>query len=575
MYGQIICSMSNCVHLAGAKRGLFELGYALKSMTDANQGIPPICASFDGGGGNHQCNAALLGVLPSGMMKDAPFFSDCRKIPLDLPMWPYSAIKFQGKYFISGCNDCNHVMKRYAFHLSSGTRMASMGSAICNLTPMIVGGLSVRALSAKDIQSDADMSRKMNSAHIPRDWRGLGCAPAHFINGLLTSAWTACEAFSFKESVANALMAFYVLLGQASEACRQHGKKWPLHFVPIQTLRNMCDLAGHLVLAAAHWPSDLPWSPKSRQESPIEGMFGRMKAGTRGSATLKDFLYGCHFDHLKQHRQSAMWDKFENNRFAGSLTSEELQAMAGGALKDACQFLSWISDSRTSGDIEKDLQMWWQKIGMRLLKERGADFSSSTDEGEPEHCYGEDFDPIFEDAQLDGEDLADGEVDLSKSWRDGIGVMDNEPDEDCESLLQNLESRRHVVEEIQKISAIEDASKQSDSAQAAQLPTAAPQTMSSVSVAEQPHESETPQVRYGSFVSVQAAVAGDQRFVEGSKEYVGKNACIYRLEKLFPPLTTFVKKVRLAEGLLSETQFLLTALLCMLRNMQQRKCKIM
>jgi len=134
------------VSKAGAARTLLEFGTLMEAATAANQGIPPICGSWDGGGANHYLNAALLGILPSEKMKAAPFFNRCHKVSLKgLPCWVYRGLHYENSsgdiYWVGGNNDTNHVCKRFSAHLASGTKAVRWGDLMVNLTTMVRGGV--------------------------------------------------------------------------------------------------------------------------------------------------------------------------------------------------------------------------------------------------------------------------------------------------------------------------------------------------------------------------------------------------------------------------------------------------
>lgn len=178
---------------------LEELSFLLSCATAANSGVPPCSAAWDNGGANVLVNGMFLGLIPTAYMAEFEFFKSCTKKALPIPMWPYKGIFYDSKDFIGGCNDSNHVFKRYAFHVTSGVRMVRFGAFMVQLTPMVQKGLSARALGADDIQNGSDMSRKMNAHYVPDSWCGRGIMFCQFVNSLMVSFWNACEAFSAKE----------------------------------------------------------------------------------------------------------------------------------------------------------------------------------------------------------------------------------------------------------------------------------------------------------------------------------------------------------------------------------------
>lgn len=324
----------------GALQTLREFATLIQQTTLSNSGIPPLCASWDGGGSNCLLNALYLGLLPKEVMEDLPFFSECQKRPLRLPHFIYKAIFWNETEFISASNDSWRVMKRYSHHLATGCRIVRMGALAVNLTPMIRAGLSVRALGSEDIQSDADSARRMCASYVPKSWSGFGCIVAQFLNSLIVSGWAASTAFSLRESLHNVLTGYYLLLIMTQEAQASGKSSWKGKFLPPQTIRGMLDLCGHFVLAARHWPEQMPWRPRSREEHCIEGAFGVIKSFSKGSPTIKDGIYGTHHMHAKQLREADVLKPLEalDNLCEKAVTAEELETIASQALEDACIF---------------------------------------------------------------------------------------------------------------------------------------------------------------------------------------------------------------------------------------------
>ena len=359
--------------LARAPETLEEVGVLMQAATAVNGGLPPIGVAADGGGANSHVNACLLGLLPSEWMDRTTFFSQCTKNKkLNLPLWTYQPLFFQ-EHFLSGSNDSRHVMKRYGAHLVSGTRVVRFGGFLVQLTPLVTNGLSVRALAVENLQSDSDSSKRLNSGYLPDNWASYGCLIAQFVASLISSAWSGCSGFTMRESVSNALLGYYVLLCQCSQTHKQFAKQWTKHFLPIQTIRTLLDLVGHIVQAARFWENNIAWRPSQREEYRIEGFFGEVKSYTQGSPTLKDGLYGTYMVHAKQYQKSALVEKeIEKANFQREipLTDEELTKIAAQAFSDACDFQAWISPDISSQQVRDTVETWWSQFGKDLVRKR-------------------------------------------------------------------------------------------------------------------------------------------------------------------------------------------------------------
>lgn len=321
--------------MAGAAQTLIEYGNLFKAAAFANSGVPPIGGAWDGGSPNAQINGLFLGILPSSQMK-VPFFAECHKRKMDLPRWAYAAL-FASEHVITGNNDSRHVMKRFSTHMCSGTRDIRWGAYLITLAPMVKCGLPVRSLACEDSQSDLDYAKRMSAGYTEPTWCCLPCVIPQFCCALITSAWSGAKAFTLRESLANCLQGYYMLLLQTSQAKKKHGKAWSKTWLPVQNLRSLLDLVGHFTICARHWPEDVPWLPHCREEHTIEQFFSRVKGYNRGNCTMKDGLLGAQLTHAKEFQDSSI---FENPkaRMEKPVSAEELSDIAKASLRDAVTF---------------------------------------------------------------------------------------------------------------------------------------------------------------------------------------------------------------------------------------------
>ena len=342
--------------LGGAKKTLLEFANIMDAATKANSQLPPIAGSWDGGGSNYLVNALYLGLLPDGVRKQLPFFKLCTVRKMEgIPMFCYSSLFYMNSHFISGCNDAPHVMKRYSYHLVSGCRTVRMGAFLVSLTPMVAGGLALRALGCADIQSDKDAARRMNALYVPKNWQSPGIIVSQFLNALIVSGWTASTDFDLRQGLANVLTGYYLLLIMTCQAQNEGGKGWKDMFLPVQTVRNLLDLCAHFIMAALHWPKSIPWRPRSRQESVIEGTFGRIKSYSRGSPSVKDAIYGTYAMHASQIRQADVFQNLECQT-EDPLTQCEFNQMASDALDNACCFQARLGRKKLG-------KLWVDRLG--------------------------------------------------------------------------------------------------------------------------------------------------------------------------------------------------------------------
>lgn len=119
-------------------------------------------------------------------------------------------------------------------------------------------------------------------------------------------------------------------------------------------------------------------------------------------------------------------------------------------------------------------------------------------------------------------------------------------------LLEALESRHDMCLELEKILAnddpsasIGDADLQRDLENAKQVVETQSKEFAAVisKGPSDPHEA-------GSFADIKRLIGHLDCFIESEDEYKGTAGCLARAEHLFQPLQAFVKKVRVAEGIL-------------------------
>ena len=176
-----------------------------------------------------------------------------------------------------------------------------------------------------------------------------GICLAIFVSSLLVSAWNAAMPFEIKDVFRHAMVAYYLLLLMAHHSMVRFNKSWNRHFLPKATLKNMLFVAVHAILACVHWPSNLPWRPRARNEACAEHHFGSIKSYFRGAPTVKDAILGTQNTHGKQLRDGP---RFRSGPARGKqvtpLTSEEAETLSQTCVQQACHFMSWIC-------IDKDL----------------------------------------------------------------------------------------------------------------------------------------------------------------------------------------------------------------------------
>lgn len=139
-----------------------EMGRCLENACKANQDMPPIGVSYDGGTSHTLINKAFLGLMKDSEMEDVPFFRHCKVKAISLPRFSFGCLLYKDDLPIFGCLDPGHALKRMSYHLATSGRCVQFGDYAVELALLLRGGLAARAYAATDIQSDKDASRKLN-----------------------------------------------------------------------------------------------------------------------------------------------------------------------------------------------------------------------------------------------------------------------------------------------------------------------------------------------------------------------------------------------------------------------------
>lgn len=130
------------------------------------QDQPPIGIAYDGGTGHVLLNHALLGLLHPKELQNIAFFKHCKPQRIDLPAFDFKCLYYKDVGPVLGCQDPFHALKRLTCHLNTAARCIQLGDVFVDLTPLLERGLSARAYSCVDIQSDRDMALKVNPGHL-------------------------------------------------------------------------------------------------------------------------------------------------------------------------------------------------------------------------------------------------------------------------------------------------------------------------------------------------------------------------------------------------------------------------
>ncbi|CAE7658027.1 abcB2 [Symbiodinium sp. CCMP2456] len=361
-------------------------GQCMRSLSRACAGIPPLSVSFDNGTSNGLLNKALLGLLQPSELVGVPFFAACSKQKVtQIPMFPFGYLVWSApgeekaaSYAVTGFRDLYHCIKNYTLQHMSFTRTVNHGQFWCEYLPMLQGGLSAQAFSARDAQSDKCAFARLNPAHLAAStWLGDGARCMIFLASIMTSAILTRQTPAV--TFANACCAYYLICLHVSENMRRFGGRHKDFSLPSITVRNLAQMLAHTMLACLTHETGNAWDLSCRQERVCESHFSRIKRPYAGTPSIRDGVYGTVLEHLRVYKQS-LKSKWPDPAPREGITMQQATELAARAMQDACFWQSFLSKSRSAQTLRHDLEHWFQTSGKRLLTGLGADSEDECEE---------------------------------------------------------------------------------------------------------------------------------------------------------------------------------------------------
>ena len=121
---------------------------------------------------------------------------------------------------------------------------------------LLRGGMPASTAFGHDSHSDKEAARAFCPSFLKASdgFDVLGSHLLQFLGNMMFSPWLSSIAYDFEDLVRNTFAGYYMLLGAVFHAWDLKGKRWPLHFMPRNTVRNLVLLACTLKHRdASHW----------------------------------------------------------------------------------------------------------------------------------------------------------------------------------------------------------------------------------------------------------------------------------------------------------------------------------
>ena len=497
-----------------AEHQLDCLGQILRKLTEKNDNIPPLGASFDGGGTNLLTGRAFLAQLSKDEMARFEFFRDCDQVFLpEARFFGYGVLRYKG-FYLHGSQDPLHWFKRFSLQHCTGSRTVTWGSVGTDTIGMLEMQLPLRAFVLADEQSDKQGLQRMCSRRLSSRWNHPGNHLYCLVGALVSSATLGGDKNSASERMYAAFAAYYLLLLNYQSAKLLWRSQWQKYFLPPQTLKLGLQLLGHAILLARFGANEASVLPSRFAERAAELHFSSIKKGYRGTPSLRDLLVGTHKHHL-EHAKGA--SKPEKRSCKCEQVSADMTAkISQEALNHAILWQSWTSVNRKPQQIRQELENWWRTEGRSWLD------------------------------SSDGFDCDDGEL-LAES--DAMEDQGEEEDE-ASQALQSAEDHAHQKAEILNLlSQVEAPAVGTLAAEASAIADdAAGSSGADKQVIPSIHADHV------SFRQIVAMLSDTEQYDMEAANSMTYASCLARVHGLQTPLQKYIQQVRLQEGMLSAAQ---------------------
>ena len=327
-------------------------GQLLARATRANQGIPPLGWTCDGGTSNNMLRMAALGLLSPSQMSSAPFFNECSVESMGLAWVPVSRLIYCGHPLFFSL-DCLHVLKRFAAHHGSAARVVEWGESWTDLSCGLSCGLPVKAFVQHDSQSDRAALQVLSPNNYPVRWDAFGVHMLLLVSALLSAGWEAGGDLSAEERFLNASLCYFVVLMNRARAALIHGVQWATRFLPQITCRNVCQACVFAMQLAIWLPTTASFSSHAFAEKCCEQHFSRLKAGFQGTPSVRDAVLAACKVHMQNFRETFLKPQTSQSQHS-RISHKRAQELLEVSFQDALSLQCWICSGVSRTKIQKE-----------------------------------------------------------------------------------------------------------------------------------------------------------------------------------------------------------------------------
>ena len=439
-YCMDVCLLPRPRGQASASEMLHLVTSVLQQATAVQAGVPPQGTACDAATCNKQVAKAFAGQLPQARMREHQFLADCRLIRPGFSFWPYAfVVHGEGQHLMTCFLGGFHLQKRFSLQFAAGSKKICLGSVHVDLACMLGRGLPRPAFVLREPQSDKHSAARMAPCYTPRVWASLGTHVYILFGALISAITCSAAAFTVQQRAMNAFSLHYLVLLHAASNRKRWGPDWELHSLALTTLRNIS-----ITCAGAVATCKTVVEPAALQELRIETHFGNVKSHVRGTASLRDLLFGTAKEHARQACElKTLTAKDLPTAFTSQprdpMSDADLAQCSRQALAVALQFHCCISEDLAVSEAYDDLQTFWNKRG-------GAKLFGQLDEADLEAAACLDDAASDDEAEWnpDAVEVTGQALEENEEKNEGIAFAQEG------TLLESLQGHAALNEELQK-----------------------------------------------------------------------------------------------------------------------------
>ena len=248
------------------------------------------------------------------------------------------------------------LQKRFSLQFAAGSKKICLGSVHVDLACMLARGLPRPASALREPQSNKHCLLEWHHVTHRESWRAWGRTSTSSMVPYSMPSCAAQQPYTAQGRAMNAFSLHYLIVLHAASNRKQRGWDWERHSLALTTLRNIS-----ITCAGAVATCNTSLEPAALQELRIETHTHNIKSHARGTASLRDLLFGSAREHA---RQACQLKSLTAEDLPTAFTSQPRDPMSDADLAQrsrqafavALQFHCCISEDLAVSEAYNDLQ---------------------------------------------------------------------------------------------------------------------------------------------------------------------------------------------------------------------------